>query len=186
VNDAFKCYVVLPPDQVYTDPSFCAGDASNSALGRSAVKRAEGDKLEPITITGSTLPRDVEAIRVQKPPNPNDAEMPREIHTTISSLLREDGGVYVVEYKWFKDETTSTHCVCVNCDWRFVGCNTLGWIPFNHSNRPGVAESGATHAAVQKSMRFRKINRIWQLKVKHQPAPTSSSEKKRKRKRGRR
>ena len=46
----------------------------------------------------------------------------------------------------------------VNCDWRYVFCNTLGIIPFSWTSD---AESEATHQAVVDAFRLRSITRIW-------------------------
>ena len=50
----------------------------------------------------------------------------------------------------------------VNCDWRYVFCNTLGIIPFAWQS---VEEDERTHCAVAKAFFLRSVEDIWLGKI---------------------
>jgi len=94
---------------------------------------------------------------------------------TMMQLLRQPGGVYLVEFRWENritaEETPADwdwHIVVVNCSHRYIFCNTMGYIPFSCRNRDGDmradGESVATHENVTRLLGdFHDIARVWQL-----------------------
>ena len=110
---------------------------------------------------------------------------------TMMQLLRQPGGVYLVEFRWenrktaeasTKEETLSDwHIVAVNCSHRYIYCNTMGYIPFSCCNGDGDlrarGESVATHENVTGLLGdVHDIARVWQLcRLDHlnPPCPTT-------------
>ena len=71
---------------------------------------------------------------------------------TMQQLLLQPAGVYLVEFWYQKGSVEDYHIVAVNCSFRYLYCNTLGYIPFSCSNSAGdlaaKGESQETHANV--------------------------------------
>ena len=71
---------------------------------------------------------------------------------TMQQLLRQPAGVYLVEFWYQKGSVEDYHVIAVNCSFRYLYCNTLGYIPFSCRNSAGDlaarGESQETHANV--------------------------------------
>ena len=70
----------------------------------------------------------------------------------MQQLLLQPAGVYLVEFWYQKGSVEDYHVIAVNCSFRYLYCNTLGYIPFSCRNSAGDlaarGESQATHANV--------------------------------------
>ena len=71
---------------------------------------------------------------------------------TMQQLLLQPAGVYLAEFWYQKGSVEDYHIVAVNCSFRYLYCNTLGYIPFSCRNSAGdlaaKGESQETHANV--------------------------------------
>lgn len=91
---------------------------------------------------------------------------PKDRLPKLQTVLKQNSGVFLVEFHWMNGTDKNHHVIAVNCDLRYVYCNTLGAIPFSLAKEEGkflARESEETHERVAKLFRVQSITRVWRI-----------------------
>ena len=158
---------LLRPDECYTDECFCGGDSFNAGAGFVALTRANTGTAshEPLVLDADATRRRFQTagLALKSLCKHSRKKSVLGAPPQLAGVMKEPCGVLLFEFFWQdrRGEARDWHVITVNCDSRWVFCNTLGYIPFNHE---AAHESGATHAAVVELFKIRRASSLFSLR----------------------